>query len=72
MDNTTKNKVEKANENIICKVFKKEMHAKIIDYIVTIGGDGTILYAAKEFLGASPPLLSFHFGTLGFLCKFRI
>lgn len=29
------------------KLFEKDKHWRIIDYVVTIGGDGTILYAAK-------------------------
>lgn len=54
------------------RVFKRKEHAHLMDYVVTIGGDGTILYAAKEFENTSPPFLTFHQGTLGFLCKFRV
>lgn len=38
-----------------------------IDIIVCLGGDGVILYASKLFQGPVPPLLGFHFGSLGFL-----
>ncbi len=38
-----------------------------IDIIVSLGGDGVILYASKLFQGPVPPLLGFHFGSLGFL-----
>ena len=39
---------------------------------MTVGGDGTILYTAKELKETTPPFLSFQKGTLGFLCKFKI
>ena len=38
-----------------------------IDIVVCLGGDGVILYASKLFQGPVPPLLGFHFGSLGFL-----
>ena len=42
-----------------------------IDLIVTMGGDGTILWASKQFHGHYiPPLVSFSMGSLGFLCNF--
>jgi NAD kinase len=37
-----------------------------------VGGDGTILYAVKEFKGKAPPLVSFQRGSLGFMCRFYI
>lgn len=44
-----------------------------IDYVVTIGGDGTILWAHKMFDRLSlPPFLSFNGGTLCFLSNFLI
>jgi NAD+ kinase len=51
--------------------FKYKQHKHCIDYIVTIGGDGTILYAAKDFVEDVPPLISFQRGSLGFMCRFR-
>ena len=42
-----------------------------IDYIITLGGDGTILWASKQFSGPSiPPMITFAQGSLGFLCNF--
>ena len=38
-----------------------------LDIIVCLGGDGVILHASKLFQGPVPPLLGFHFGSLGFL-----
>lgn len=44
-----------------------------IDLVVTLGGDGTILYASSLFrTGAVPPVLSVSMGTLGFLLPFHI
>ncbi|KAH8811930.1 ATP-NAD kinase-like domain-containing protein [Xylogone sp. PMI_703] len=40
------------------------------DFVVTLGGDGTVLYASWLFQGVVPPVLSFALGSLGFLTKF--
>jgi NAD+ kinase len=39
--------------------------------VITLGGDGTVLRASYLFQQASPPLLPFFFGSLGFLTVFR-
>lgn len=42
-----------------------------VSFIVTLGGDGTILWASKQFSGECvPPLITFDQGSLGFLCNF--
>ena len=44
---------------------------RTITYLVTLGGDGTILYAAKQFNGNFiPPMITFAQGSLGFMCNF--
>ena len=44
-----------------------------IDYIVTLGGDGTILWASKQFHDEYiPPMICFSHGSLGYLCNFKI
>ncbi|PGH11249.1 hypothetical protein AJ79_04983 [Helicocarpus griseus UAMH5409] len=40
------------------------------DFIVTLGGDGTVLYASWLFQRVVPPVLSFALGSLGFLTNF--
>lgn len=40
------------------------------DLIVTLGGDGTIMYAAHIFSGPVPPVLPVAGGSLGFLTPF--
>jgi NAD+ kinase len=43
-----------------------------IDFIITLGGDGTVLYAAWLFQQYVPPIIPFHLGSLGFLTNFQI
>ena len=44
-----------------------------IDLILTIGGDGTLLYTASLFQkGPIPPVMAFHAGSLGFLTRFSL
>jgi NAD+ kinase len=40
------------------------------DLIITLGGDGTVLYASWLFQRIVPPVMSFALGSLGFLTKF--
>ncbi|OLL27030.1 putative kinase [Neolecta irregularis DAH-3] len=40
------------------------------DLVVTLGGDGTVLYTSTLFQRVVPPVLSFSLGSLGFLTKF--
>ncbi|KAG0648815.1 putative kinase [Hyphodiscus hymeniophilus] len=40
------------------------------DFIISLGGDGTVLYASWLFQRIVPPVLSFALGSLGFLTKF--
>ncbi|MFS7906821.1 putative phosphotransferase with an alcohol group as acceptor [Helianthus anomalus] len=47
------------------------LHEKV-DFIVTLGGDGTVLWAASLFKGPVPPIVPFSMGSLGFMTPFRI
>ena len=40
------------------------------DFVVTLGGDGTVLYASWLFRRIVPPVISFSLGSLGFMTKF--
>ncbi|KAJ4416896.1 hypothetical protein N0V85_002076 [Neurospora sp. IMI 360204] len=40
------------------------------DFVITLGGDGTVLFASWLFQRIVPPVLSFALGSLGFLTKF--
>lgn len=50
------------------KLAAKDPHT--FDIVVTLGGDGTLLYASWLFQRTVPPVLSFSLGSLGFLTKF--
>ncbi|KAL9609683.1 MAG: hypothetical protein Q9167_005566 [Letrouitia subvulpina] len=45
-------------------------HPQTFDFAITLGGDGTILYASWLFQRVVPPIFSFALGSLGFLTKF--
>ncbi|WFC95956.1 NADH kinase [Malassezia brasiliensis] len=50
-----------------------QLLAEKTDFIVTLGGDGSILHASSLFdQSAVPPILSFSMGTLGFLLPYDI
>ncbi|XP_050424623.1 NAD kinase-like isoform X8 [Adelges cooleyi] len=42
-----------------------------IDFIICLGGDGTLLYASLLFQQSVPPVMAFHLGSLGFLTPFK-
>ncbi|XP_043691290.1 probable NAD kinase 1 isoform X2 [Telopea speciosissima] len=46
------------------------LHTKV-DLVVTLGGDGTVLWAASMFKGPVPPLVPFSLGSLGFMTPFQ-
>jgi len=41
-----------------------------VDAVISIGGDGTLLYISSLFKKRCPPILSFNCGSLGFLTPF--
>jgi NAD+ kinase len=47
------------------------LHTKV-DLLITLGGDGTVLWAASMFKGPVPPIVPFSMGSLGFMTPFRI
>ncbi|OAY83692.1 putative NAD kinase 1 [Ananas comosus] len=48
----------------------KHLHTKV-DLVITLGGDGTVLWAASLFKGPVPPVVPFSLGSLGFLTPFQ-
>ncbi|KAF6140757.1 hypothetical protein GIB67_035184 [Kingdonia uniflora] len=46
------------------------MHTKV-DLVITLGGDGTVLWAASMFKGPVPPVVPFSLGSLGFMTPFQ-
>ncbi|KAF5471184.1 hypothetical protein F2P56_011639 [Juglans regia] len=46
------------------------LHTKV-DLVATLGGDGTVLWAASMFKGPVPPIVPFSLGSLGFMTPFH-
>ena len=44
--------------------------ASVIDLVVCMGGDGTLLHSTTYFYKSVPPIVSFALGSLGFLTPF--
>ncbi|KAK6350141.1 hypothetical protein TWF696_006386 [Orbilia brochopaga] len=45
-------------------------HPHLFDLVISLGGDGTVLYTSWLFQKIVPPVISFSLGSLGFLTKF--
>mmetsp|Transcript_17108 Transcript_17108/g.25645 ORF Transcript_17108/g.25645 Transcript_17108/m.25645 type:complete len:736 (+) Transcript_17108:72-2279(+) len=57
------------------KTWKKKQHQhlnEIVDFVVCLGGDGTLLWLSNLFREAMPPIISFAMGSLGFLTPFPV
>ncbi|DBA01351.1 TPA: hypothetical protein N0F65_001590 [Lagenidium giganteum] len=42
-----------------------------IDFVISLGGDGTVLWVSSLFRKSVPPVISFAMGSLGFLTPFE-
>ncbi|RKP35197.1 ATP-NAD kinase-like domain-containing protein, partial [Dimargaris cristalligena] len=49
-----------------------EEYTRVVDFVITLGGDGTVLHLASLFPREMPPIVSFSMGTLGFLLPFHV
>ncbi len=47
----------------------EEFH-KFVDYVISFGGDGTMLSASKVFIDKDIPIMGINVGRLGFLAEF--
>ncbi|KAI8332430.1 ATP-NAD kinase-like domain-containing protein [Chlamydoabsidia padenii] len=52
-------------------VIPKDDHSRIVDFAISLGGDGTMLHLSSLFPKAVPPVICFSMGTLGFLMSFK-
>ncbi|KAL6940028.1 hypothetical protein ACO0QE_003906 [Hanseniaspora vineae] len=46
-------------------------NSELFDLVITLGGDGTVLYVSNLFQKSVPPVMSFALGSLGFLTNFK-
>ncbi|KAJ2774399.1 NADH kinase pos5 [Coemansia nantahalensis] len=50
----------------------RDEYARVVDFVVTLGGDGTFLHVSSLFREQVPPIVPFSMGTLGFLLPFNV
>lgn len=50
---------------------QRELHS-VVDFVVTLGGDGVILHACSLFNKYVPPIIGFNLGSMGFLTNHNI
>jgi NAD+ kinase len=62
-----------SNENVgfIHPVLEKEFE-KYVDVVISFGGDGTILSAARVMINTDIPIMGVNVGKLGFLAEFSV
>lgn len=53
------------------EVYDHESSSATVDFIVCLGGDGTLIHVTELFPKAIPPVFSIHMGSLGFLTPFQ-
>ncbi|KAJ2723769.1 NADH kinase pos5 [Coemansia sp. Benny D115] len=50
----------------------EDEYGRVVDFVVTLGGDGTFLHVSSLFSARVPPIIPFSMGTLGFLLPFNV
>ncbi len=55
-----------------CSVRSQDDFEKLADMVMTFGGDGTLLAAARLLMGADVPIMGVNVGKLGFLAEFSM
>lgn len=56
----------------LCKVRDVSEFQKLADMVMTFGGDGTLLAAARLLMGTDVPIMGVNVGKLGFLAEFSM
>lgn len=78
--NMIKNYLESINQNCEIANSKQDMFGNYVydnipldtNYLIVLGGDGTILQSVQNSIKINAPIIGFHTGTLGFLCEYQI
>lgn len=65
------NKFQRIKDKLVTFRDDRDTLTDRIDFIVCLGGDGTLLYASSLFQQSVPPVMAFHLGSLGFLTPFQ-
>ena len=60
---------DEAEETAGGQTIPREEFPGLVDVVIVLGGDGTILQAARAFSGTSLPLLGVNLGQMGFLAE---
>lgn len=55
-----------------CSVVAETQFEKFADMVITFGGDGTLLAAARLLIGSDVPIMGVNVGNLGFLAEFPV
>lgn len=56
----------------LSKVREVDEFRKLADMVITFGGDGTLLSAARTMMGTDVPIMGVNVGKLGFLAEFAM
>lgn len=59
-------------QNLSCESFSIECPKHGFDFVFVIGGDGTLLKAARFFAKEKTPVFGFNLGKLGFLAQSKV
>ena len=54
-------------EDLDCQRLQLEKMPSSVDLMIVLGGDGTLLHAARHFIGSNTPILGINLGRVGFL-----